>query len=144
VGGRNARGAGRGRWTPGLAWLLWALTMLCLVVRLWLDHLLRRAGRPELTIPGYELLFVAAVVGMATVGAVLASRRPRHPVGWLMLTLGLTVTIDLLTDGYGRCGCGDKDQPMLRPGPPSAGCPGWIDQPNDQGRQCIGSPPTNS
>jgi hypothetical protein len=28
-------------------------------------------------------------VSAATVGAVLASRRPRHPVGWLLLTLGL-------------------------------------------------------
>ncbi|HEV2824093.1 MAG TPA: hypothetical protein VG035_02645, partial [Actinomycetota bacterium] len=26
-----------------------------------------------------------------TVGAVLASRRPRHPVGWLLLVLGLSL-----------------------------------------------------
>jgi hypothetical protein len=25
---------------------------------------------------------------------VLASRRPRHPVGWLLLALGLSVTVD--------------------------------------------------
>jgi hypothetical protein len=47
---------------------------------------------------------VAAVVGMATVGAVLAGRRPRHPVGWLMLALGLSVTVDVVADGYARYG----------------------------------------
>jgi len=41
---------------------------------------------------------VVVPVGMATVGAVLAGRRPRHPVGWLMLALGLSVTVDAVTD----------------------------------------------
>ena len=100
----NTRGAGPGRWAPGLAWLLWVLTLSGLAAVLWLDHLLRQAGRSELTIRGYELLYIAAMVGMATVGAVLASRRPRHPVGWLMLALGLSVTVDGLTDSYARYG----------------------------------------
>jgi hypothetical protein len=101
---RGTRAAGPGRWTPALAWLLWVLTQSGLAAVLWLDHLLRQAGRPELTIRAHELVYVAAVVGMATVGAVLASRRPRHPVGWLMLALGLSVTVDGLTDGYARYG----------------------------------------
>jgi hypothetical protein len=102
--GPDARAADPGRWTAGLAWLLWVLTQSGLAAVLWLDHLLRQAGRSELTIRAHELLYVAAVVGMATVGAVLASRRPRHPVGWLMLALGLSVTVDGLTDGYARYG----------------------------------------
>jgi hypothetical protein len=43
----------------------------------WLDQLLRQAGRPELTwsqVPGVPYLVAAASV--ATVGALLASRRP--------------------------------------------------------------------
>jgi hypothetical protein len=47
---------------------------------------------------------------MATVGAVLAGRRPRHPVGWLLLALGLTMTVDAVTDGYARYGL------LARPG----------------------------
>ena len=43
-------------------------------------------------------------VGMATIGAVLAVRRPRHPVGWLMLALALSVTVDAVTDSYARYG----------------------------------------
>jgi hypothetical protein len=100
----DGRATGPGRWTPWLAWLLWVLTLSGLAAVLWLDHLLRRAGRSELTIRGYELIYVVAMVGMATIGAVLAGRRPRHPVGWLMLALGLSVTVDGLTDGYARYG----------------------------------------
>jgi hypothetical protein len=43
-----ARPAGSRRQPTGLAWALWALTMLGLPVIAWLDHLSRQAGRPEL------------------------------------------------------------------------------------------------
>jgi hypothetical protein len=96
--------AGPRRWPARLAWTLWALALLGLGAALWLDHLLRRAGRSELAIRPHEVLYVLAVVGMATVGAMLAGRRPRHPVGWLMLALGLSVTLDGVTDSYARYG----------------------------------------
>jgi hypothetical protein len=79
--------------TRWLAWLLWILTLLGLAVIGWLDHLLRVAGRPELTwSQDGGAPFEVAAVSAATVGAVLASRRPSHPVGWLLLGLGLEVT----------------------------------------------------
>jgi hypothetical protein len=43
---RDVRATGPRRWAPGLAWLLWALTLSGLAAALWLDHLLRRAGGP--------------------------------------------------------------------------------------------------
>jgi hypothetical protein len=101
---RDPRATGPGRWASGLAWLLWALTLSGLAAVLWLDHLLRQAGRPDLTIRAHELTYLAMVVGMATVGAVLAGRRSHHPVGWLMLALGLSVTVDVVADGYARYG----------------------------------------
>jgi hypothetical protein len=101
---RDADAAGADRWAPRLAWLLWALVLSGLVAAFWLDHLLRRAGRPELAIRAHELLYVPALVGMATIGAVLAGRRPRHPVGWLMLALGLSLIVDVVADGYARYG----------------------------------------
>src|SRR5512132_2146152 len=71
------------RWPGVVAWALWALAVVACLVVPWLDDRLRRAGRADLTQwdarPG-----VAAVITV-TVGAVLASRRPRHPVGWLLL-----------------------------------------------------------
>jgi hypothetical protein len=89
--------AGRGRprrWLAGLAWGLWALAMLGLAVVPWMDRLMIRAGRPDLAVlvPGSVVGPVLAMLSAATVGAVLASRRPRHPVGWLLLGFALSLT----------------------------------------------------
>ena len=56
--------------------------MLGLAVVAWLDHLSRQAGRPDLAqLSGGSVCCrpVLAAVSAATVGAVLASRRPRAP-----------------------------------------------------------------
>jgi hypothetical protein len=81
------------RWRPSvLAWALWALAILGLAVVAWLDRLLRQTGRPELLVLTPRAIPpVLGAVSAATVGAVLAARRPRHPVGWLLLALGLSL-----------------------------------------------------
>jgi hypothetical protein len=71
------------RWPGVVAWTVWALAMAVWLVIPWLDDRLRQAGRPDLT--QWDLRPGVALVSAATVGAVLASRRPRHPVGWLLL-----------------------------------------------------------
>jgi hypothetical protein len=89
------------RWPIGLAWALWALTLLALPVVAWLDQLLRQAGLGELTIlQAASLPWLVALVSAATVGAVLASRRPEHPVGWLLLALGLSGQLNNLANQY--------------------------------------------
>jgi hypothetical protein len=81
------------------------LTLLAVPAVAWLDHLLRQAGRPELTwLHLSSIPQVVAAVTAATVGALVASRRPRHPVGWLLLGLGLSLTMWGLTFGYTRYG----------------------------------------
>jgi hypothetical protein len=82
------------RWPGVVAWALWALAMLGLVVVPWIDRLTIRAGRPDLAqFSGGSLVGpVLAMLSAATVGAVLASRRPRHPVGWLLLGFALSLT----------------------------------------------------
>jgi hypothetical protein len=84
------------------AWALWVLTLLGLGATVWLDHLSRQAGRPDLAerIPGIFLGPMLALVSAATVGAVLATRRPRHPVGWLLLALGLSLMAGGLGGAY--------------------------------------------
>jgi hypothetical protein len=70
--------------------VLWALVMLGLPVGVWLIQLARQAGRSDLVGSDADTIIYGLVaVSAATVGAVLASRRPRHPVGWLLLVLGL-------------------------------------------------------
>jgi len=66
-----------------VAWTLWALATVAWLVIPWLDQQLRQAGRPDLA--QWDLRPGVALVSAATVGAVLASRRPAHPVGWLLL-----------------------------------------------------------
>ncbi len=103
--------SGTRRRTRVLAWALWTLAMLGLFPVVWFDQLLRQAGRPELVqLNASGIPFVVAVLSASTVGAVLASRRPRHPVGWLLLTLGLSVTIDGVASGYASFGA------LARPG----------------------------
>jgi hypothetical protein len=100
-----AQAARMHRWPAGLAWALWALVMLGGSVIVWLDQLLRQAGRPDLTLLNASGLTTGlAVVSAATVGAVLASRRPAHPVGWLFLVLGAWLVVNGVTYGYTNYG----------------------------------------
>ena len=96
----------RTRWRPTwLAWGLWTLAMLGLVVLVWLDQLLRQTGRPELVVLNPTAFApVLGAVTTATVGAVVASRRPAHPVGWLLLAMGLSLTaagVTVASTNYG-------------------------------------------
>ena len=94
------------RWRPaGLAWALLLLVLLGLAGTAWLDRLLRQASLPELAWLNLSSIpQVVAALSAATVGAVLAARRPRHPVGWLLLGLGLSLIGWGLAFGYTRYG----------------------------------------
>ena len=76
----NIRGAA---W---LAWFLWALcvafAVLAVVVALYTPPF-RQAG------PGWGILLAVAFLVYPTVGAVVASRRPKNPVGWILCGVGL-------------------------------------------------------
>jgi hypothetical protein len=99
----STAGPGRPRrWTAGLAWALWLASLLCLAVVPWLDELLRQAGRADLVqfvFPSVAIP-VLALVSSATVGAVVAARRPAHPVGWLLLGIALSLTATAATAQY--------------------------------------------
>jgi hypothetical protein len=85
-----------------LAWALWVLMVLGLAAGFWLEGLLRRAGRsdPLNTAVGPTVAMVSA----ATVGVVLAGRRPRHPVGWLLLAFALALTANGVAGEYAPYG----------------------------------------
>jgi hypothetical protein len=93
------------RWAAGLAWALWLLILLGLVATAWLDRLLRQAGHPQdAYLVAGNLPALVAMVTAVTVGALLASRRSRHPVGWLLLGLGLSYCLATVTSSYSRYG----------------------------------------
>ena len=47
---------------------------------------------------------LVAAVSAATVGALVASRRPGHRVGWLLLALGLAIAVAGFSNSYSRYG----------------------------------------
>jgi hypothetical protein len=94
-----------------LAWTVWGLTVLGVAGSLWVDRLLRQAGRADLAaLTASAVPLTVAALSTVTVGAVLAARRPRHPVGWLLLAMGLSIAVHDLTYSYTRYGL------VVRPG----------------------------
>jgi hypothetical protein len=94
-----------------LAWALWLLTLVCYALVAWLNDLLVGAGRPDLALLSSDIpAYVLATLSATTVGALLASRRPAHPVGWLLLGLGLAGVLTGVATGYANYGL------MARPG----------------------------
>lgn len=79
-----------------LPWLVWAISMLLLLGDLWLGSLNDRLGDDLLL----DVMFIGIIVGYSTVGAVLASRNPGNPIGWLMLVVGLSLGLSALGDDY--------------------------------------------
>jgi hypothetical protein len=95
-----------------VAWALWALAMLGLGAAARFDQLLQQAGRPDLAqLRSGGVATVLSAVSAATAGAVLASRRPRHPVGWLLLAFAVVPqALSAAAEGYARYGL------LARPG----------------------------
>ena len=106
-----ARPARERRWPAALAWALGGLTMLSLVPAGLLMVLWRSAGLPEAPPPIAAIgAVIFATVSAAAVGALLASRRPAHPVGWLLLGVGLGLAVNQLVELYVKYGL------LVRPG----------------------------
>ncbi len=107
---RAARPARARRWPAAVAWALAGLTMLALVsagrLLVWQSADLPEA-QSSIAAIGAVIL---AIVSAATVGAVLASRRPAHPVGWLLLGVGLGLAVNILVERYVKYGL------LVRPG----------------------------
>jgi hypothetical protein len=107
-------------WPAVLAWVMAALFVLGMVAIAWLDHLLRRAGRPDLVqlTAGSATYVVLGLVSATAVGAVVASRRPANPVGWLLLVFGLLTVVSVVATDY--VGYGMVARPGALPGAEAA------------------------
>jgi signal transduction histidine kinase len=101
------------RW---LAWGLWTLVLALLVFVFVLGAL----NDSEVTAEEFFLvpLVLLATMTSSTVGALVASRQPRNPIGWLFLGLSLSVVLGVMGEDY----------PIyaLRTNPGSLPAPEWV------------------
>jgi hypothetical protein len=84
-----------------LAWSLWAVCVVLIVLALWLDFLtdLIVTEGPRL---GPTMAVLTGVLSLAypTVGALIASRLPTNPIGWIFCSLGLLYIAQRFATAY--------------------------------------------
>jgi hypothetical protein len=90
-----------------LTWAMWALTVTGLVVAVVLPE---RRGDEDL----WSLLAsVVFALSFATVGALVASRHPDNPLGWIMCLAGLAYGVGGMTVSYTESTLADGDDDAL-------------------------------
>jgi hypothetical protein len=91
-----------------LAWSLFGL-FLALLLTTFLVIVLGPSAESD--------LFVMGVVGYGFVGALVASRQPDNAVGWILLVIGITLTLGILADAV-----------LLSRTAPARGLFGWLSE----------------
>ena len=81
------------------AWLAWSVCALSLALTV-SGILLLNLSHPNAHIYDYWLENTIAAISVAPVGALIASRRPANPVGWLMGLYGLATSIGHFSSQY--------------------------------------------
>src|SRR5215217_4051024 len=82
-----------------LAWSIWVFSALFGATALVITFLGVSAGLSFLEF-GAAFNAAAIAASFSTVGALVASRRPKNPIGWIMCAGGLGVALGSLTDAY--------------------------------------------
>ena len=125
--------------TRAAAWLAWslaALSVAMLVGVVVLDALLRsaRTFNDWFTIGSVSDAVISILfLAFPLVGALIASRRPRNPIGWILLADGLLWMVLAVTDSYSVYGTA---RPGSVPFPVAIGTIGnqwlWIPTPSGE------------
>ena len=81
-----------------LSWVLWGLTILLLAGGLTLG--VRNGSLSE--DPTFAIFAIAMMFGYASIGALVAYRLPKSPIGWLMLATGIGFLISFSSSDYAK------------------------------------------
>lgn len=78
------------------------LALLTVVLDGWALWFLARVPPAAAVVLGFReaVPYVVAWISFAVVGALIVSRHPRHPVGWLCLAIGVVLTVLALAGSY--------------------------------------------
>ena len=85
--------------------LAWALCLLCVallavrVVLLFLNRVTTLATGGWGT-ANYAFILLVVILSFTLVGALISSRLPANPVGWICLSVGLIMALEAVADGY--------------------------------------------
>jgi hypothetical protein len=87
--------------TRALAWLAWSVCAISLVLTA-LGLIFLALNRSHPGVPVFEFAFRATVIvaSCSTVGVLIASRRPAHPIGWIFSAIGLLSGVHLFCGEY--------------------------------------------
>jgi hypothetical protein len=92
-----------------LAWSLWAMCVALIVLGLLLDFVTEEPVPPDVPaeiLVGSALAVLTALLSLAylTVGALIASRLPSNPIGWIFCGVGLLYETRRFTTAYANYG----------------------------------------
>src|SRR5215475_4904572 len=88
-----------------LAWPIWGVAVLLWAVSFWVRSIARVGA------DGDRVAATLAFLVLFTAGALVASRRPESPFGWIMLTYGLVAGVEGTAIGY-ALGAAGNDWPL--------------------------------
>jgi hypothetical protein len=86
-----------------LAWSLWAVCVMLITLALMLDFRVEEYSLIEAGLrysPGFAVLTGVLSLAFPTVGALIASRLPTNPIGWIFCSLGLLYSAQRCTVAY--------------------------------------------
>ena len=95
---QERRQANRTHTASRVAWIICALTLGLATIDLVLVAL--NSSHPDVRIPEPWLAHMVSALAFSSVGAVVGSRRPENPIGWLFCAIGVFAAIVLLSSEY--------------------------------------------
>ena len=92
-------------------WIVWALTLALLVITFTLSAITGSFSED----PFFLSVALVMIVGYVTIGALIASRTERNPIGWLLMMIGVGFLLGGFTDEYLRYALprGPDDHPFI-------------------------------
>jgi hypothetical protein len=84
------------------SWLVWCLWLLCvsLISFALLFYFLASQTTPTDTLPALIAFLSVLSLAFPTVGALVASRRPENPIGWIFCGTGILYGVQAFASGY--------------------------------------------
>jgi hypothetical protein len=81
-----------------MAWSVWALCVVLFASPVLLDFF--NSSVPTRGGPFSNLFIAVALLAYPTVGAIVASRRPKNLVGWILCAIGLLFGVEAFAEAY--------------------------------------------